>query len=113
MSSALHPIEVRCDAPPYAIVQACRRLGCRSPEDVLWLRVRNFVAPKGEERGFLAALWRALWRWNIPPQRACKCGDAFPRLRSVTFTFDTGMERRLLIGQCARCRTIFWEENER
>jgi hypothetical protein len=38
MSERLGPIESRCDAPPYAVVQACRLLDFQTPEDVRWCR---------------------------------------------------------------------------
>ena len=36
MSSELGLLEVECDAPPYPIVRACRKLGLIAPEDVRW-----------------------------------------------------------------------------
>jgi len=38
VSTRLGPILIDCDAPPYAIVQACERRGLRSPLDVRWCR---------------------------------------------------------------------------
>ena len=34
MSSRLGPLQIECDAPPYMIVSACRKIGFESPEDV-------------------------------------------------------------------------------
>jgi hypothetical protein len=39
VSDSSGPTEVDCDAPPYAIVRACARLGFRSPPDVRWRRL--------------------------------------------------------------------------
>src|SRR5260370_38040310 len=34
-----HSLDSTCDSPPYAIVQACRRIGVHNPEDVPWCRL--------------------------------------------------------------------------
>jgi hypothetical protein len=31
-------------------------------------------------------------------------------LERCTFTFRDGRQRDYLLGQCGRCRTVFWEE---
>ena len=33
--------EIECDAPAYSVVQACRKLGLQSPEDVRWCQARE------------------------------------------------------------------------
>ncbi len=40
----------------------------------------------------------------------CTCGEKLPELERVTFTFTTGREECYLLGQCAHCGTVFWEE---
>jgi hypothetical protein len=33
-------------------------------------------------------------------------------MEGYTFTFASGKEAEYLLGQCRRCRTIFWEEGQ-
>jgi hypothetical protein len=33
-----------------------------------------------------------------------------PTLKLVAFTFNTGEEQFFFLGQCRRCRTVFWDE---
>ena len=104
--SKLGPLEVTCDAPSYKVVQACRRVGLQEPEDVRWCRLRDFLqAPAGWKN-----LFRRLIAGEEPEQKACSCGARLPSLDRVTFTFTTGHEITYLIGQCRRCRTIYWDE---
>jgi hypothetical protein len=94
MSNRLGPLDVRCDAPSYKIVQACRKVGVRNPEDVRWVRMKQILArrPQGE--------------------RTCSCGHQLPLLEKVIFTFTSGDEVMYLIGQCSGCHTVFWEDEE-
>lgn len=112
MSKALGPLEVYCDAPEYSVVRATRKIGVVSPEDVPWRRIRSFLGQKTGGRNFLFDLWRSLCSWGIPAQKSCPCGADFPRLRRIRVTFDTGEQERFLLGQCPRCRTVFWEHAE-
>jgi hypothetical protein len=111
MSSKLGPIEVQCDAPSYAVVRACHRIGLSAPEDVRWCRVRHFLdAATGWSGLFHALTWKKLLSRSETGEKSCNCGGTLPILERVTFTFNTGREESYLMGQCARCRTIFWEE---
>ena len=58
MNSHPGPVEIECDAPPYAVVQACACLGFRNPLDVRWRHARELAGrgPRGLGRG----LWKAL-----------------------------------------------------
>lgn len=100
MSSELGPIEIECEAPPYPVVRACRRLGFRRPEDVRWCRVRRAIMQPGADLfGELSAAAR------VP----CSCGTALPRLESYTFTFVSGSQSAYYLAQCERCRTVYWD----
>ena len=111
MSSQLGPIEVTCDAPSYPVVRACRRVGIRAPEDVRWWRMSHFLSQAAGWKGlFHAATWKNLLRRPQPDERTCTCGAKLPTAERVTFTFTTGREESYLLGQCARCGTVFWEE---
>jgi hypothetical protein len=111
MSSQLGPIDICCDSPPYAIVQACRHLHFQSPEDVRWLRMS--VYRNGQEGGHQdpsLPLWKMLWSSGKPADRTCTCGAPLPELILYLFTFNSGKKAAYLLGQCNRCRTIFWDE---
>jgi len=113
MSSQLGPIEIDCDAPPYPVVKACERLGFHSPLDVRWCRISHFL-PNCGERGHGGGI--SLWMWLLskirPQDITCTCGVPLPILDWYTFTFLSGKDLTYHLGQCSRCRTIFWEEGE-
>lgn len=104
-------LEVECDAPTYAIVHACRKLGFLAPEDVRWCSESNVrLAPPKQQGGLLAQAFKAIFR-RTPPRRAgCICRCQLPELDKFTFTLACGVEKHLLLGQCRRCLTIFWKE---
>ena len=109
--SRLGPIEISCDAPSYKVVQACRRIGFQCPEDVRWCRLSEFVhTAQGWKGLFHTDTWKRLLGGNRADDKACSCGEHLPNLDRVTFTFTTGHEVTYLLGQCCRCRTIFWDE---
>jgi hypothetical protein len=110
MENKLGPIEINCDAPSYAIVRACRRLGLRDPEDAAWYKLSQYVHGRyGHREGSLQAL-KALLGFPGPPLDHCLCGNPLPLMESCTFTLQSGREETYRIGQCVRCRTVFWEE---
>jgi hypothetical protein len=110
MSTRLGPIEIECDAPPYAVVRASRQAGLRCPEDVRWCRLSTYL-----ERcsGWWLVLNPRAWRLLLARlgrgRGVCSCGVQLPQLASYTFTFASGRETSYLLGQCRRCRTVFWE----
>jgi hypothetical protein len=53
-------------------------------------------------------LWTWLWG-RKPPQRVCTCGEPLPRLERYPLADFAESEGDFLLGQCQRCRTIFWE----
>jgi len=110
MSSRWGPIEICCDAPPYQVVQACRHLCIRSPEDVRWLRMSEFRTRQDRrQQGPSLLFWKMFWKKGDRAARTCTCGEPLPELRRVVVTFSTG-QASYLLGQCSRCRTIFWDE---
>lgn len=111
MFGRLGPVEIDCDSPSYVIVRACRRIGLRDPEDVRWCRLRHVQTPRFRWRDWfsLKGLKRLLG-WSKPPQQqTCVCGEPLPPLTRYAFTYRNGVEESYLLGQCTRCRTIYWE----
>ena len=105
-----HSLDIPCDAPSYSIVKACRMVGVRTPEDVRWCRLSHFRKGRHARLDlFSLQTWKFLLGMS-PENSACSCGQELPRLEEYTFTSVSGKETRYLIGQCARCRTVFWEE---
>jgi hypothetical protein len=104
MFSRLGPIDINCDAPPCSIVEACAKLSFQAPLDVRWRR-----ASRHDHDGILG--FHALF-WLLGAGRAatCNCGQPLPLLERYTFTFASGREASYLLGQCRRCRTMFWED---
>ncbi|HEV3258668.1 MAG TPA: hypothetical protein VG013_17465 [Gemmataceae bacterium] len=103
-------LDIDCDAPSYAIVRACRRIGVVTPEDVRWCRMNRFLSAHPTWREVLKRPpWKALLGMAQPEARTCSCGQKLPLLEKCTFTFNTGQEVSYLIGQCRRCRTVFWD----
>ena len=110
MSSRLGPIDIDCDAPAYAIVRACESLGFHSPLDVRWLRrsrleSRDAAPPELFGSGGLNEFF------GLGPGagKACGCGALLPELESCAFQFRDGSQVVYRIGQCPRCRTIYWD----
>jgi hypothetical protein len=102
-------LDSTCDAPPYAIVQACRRIGVRKPEDVRWCRLHQ--GRHGWTPEFFRLRFWTKWLTNARSGIArCSCGKDVPEPVRCTFTFNTGREVDYLIGQCRRCQTVFWDE---
>jgi hypothetical protein len=111
VAGKLGPIEVTCDAPPYRIVQACRRIDIRSPEDVRWLRLSEFRRlSEGNRQGPSSPWWKTLWGKGRRAERTCTCGAPLPCMSLFVFSLSTGAEIPYSLGQCARCRTVFWDE---
>lgn len=107
------PMEPGCDAPPYSIVRACRRLGFRAPEDVRWCHLvgRGPVAAVPVS-GFNLQSLKALFHKTEPKRASCHCGQGLPRLDRCSFTLASGRQVDYLLGQCPRCQAIFWQETQ-
>jgi len=111
MSSRLGPLDVECDAPPYSVVCACRDLGLQSPEDVRWRRMSHFRRQWKERRSlFGIGSWAELLGRREAHEMTCSCGNPLPALETGSFLFGSGRTQTYQLGQCRRCRTIFWEE---
>ena len=110
MLSRLGPIEICCDAPPYEVVQACRRVGVRSPEDVRWLRMSEFRTRQDRsQRGPSMRFWKMFWKKSEHAAGTCTCGQPLPALRPVVVTFKPGEKAYVVLGQCSSCHSIFWD----
>jgi hypothetical protein len=107
---ASQTFEVVCDAPPYCVVKVCHLIGIDRPADVRWTRLCHHKAAmeRVAERWFGGELASAWARADSPNH--CACGHKVPHLEMYTFTFSTGEETSYLLGQCRRCRTVYWEE---
>jgi hypothetical protein len=110
MASQYGPLEIDCDAPPYAVVEACSRIGFRSPLDTRWCRASQAIPPEARHGMFSLHSWKQFFGGRAPERNLCHCGQSLPVLEKCTFTFLSGRTADYLIGQCCRCRTIYWEE---
>jgi hypothetical protein len=109
MFSRLGPIDIECDAPLDSVVESCGKLGFRSPLDVRWCRMSHLLGGEHERGGgFHPLLW--LFGVSQPPKKTCTCGQPLPMMEHYTFTVASGKERHYLLGQCCRCRTMFWDQ---
>jgi hypothetical protein len=106
MFSYSDSLDIACDAPPYAVVRACEGLGLHAPLDVRWCRKSRFVQ---EPR----SIWD-LFPWSLVFKTRCRdrcsCGHLLPALEAYAFTFVLEKVADYQLGQCPRCRTIFWDE---
>lgn len=111
MFSRSQPPEIECDAPPYSVVRACHMIGLQSPEDVRWCRLSRYrKRPPSRLDIFNPKSWKVLLGMGEGEKSNCTCGRALPALEMYTFTFISGRAKHYLLGQCPRCRSIFWEE---
>jgi hypothetical protein len=104
--------DMDCDAPPYPIIRACRKLGFQTPEDVRWCRrQRGAAQPTAGWKLLAPRLWDLLLGRRKATARpaGCSCAQRPPALHRCTFTMSSGREVGYMIGQCPRCRTIVWE----
>lgn len=103
-------IQIECDAPPYPIVQACRKIGFHCPEDDRWSYPCSARPAPKERRGiWRLPLIRSLFGNSPPKQASCVCGHAYPALARYKFVLCSGKGIYLDLGQCRRCHTIFWQ----
>jgi hypothetical protein len=111
MAMKLGPLDIACDALPYPIVQACERLGFRSPLDVPWTRMSQHLSAQNEGAGFFSSVsWLLFLQRSQPQARTCSCGGALPNLERYTFLFPSGNQVEYHLGQCGRCHKMFWQE---
>jgi hypothetical protein len=108
MATELESLVTDCDAPAYAIVDACGQLGFRTPLDVRWCQ-SPLVNQQPAHRAHVA-LWKRFFGIGSATEPTCSCGHRLPRLERCTFILPTQQVVNYLLGQCPRCRTIFWHE---
>jgi hypothetical protein len=88
------------ELPNYGIVRACHKIGIDRPLDCSWVTL-----PKS---------------WTFGDAHSCDCYKRYGRgqgglcylkvevpIRAYRFV-DANDETRLNVGQCPRCRTVFW-----
>jgi hypothetical protein len=103
-------LEIECDAPPYPIVHACRKLDLSEPEDVRWCRKgRHSRRHHSWIQSLTGPIWERLLGRGEPEEPMCVCGRPLPILECYCFTFQSGERVEYEVGQCPRCRTIHWE----
>jgi hypothetical protein len=106
MANRLGPLEIDCDAPRYEVVRACQKVGFHSPLDVRWCRLGRFL----EERARREKEPSRVLRWfTRPGHPTCYCGQGLPDFTRCEFLYPNGVSRTFRLGQCPRCRAIFWE----
>jgi len=109
MFTSLGPMDIEWDAPPYSVAEACGKLGFQSPLDVRWCRTSHFLGGRRKPgSGFHPLLW--LFGGSQHPKTTCTCGQPLPIMEHYICTFESQKEGHYLLGQCRRCRTMFWEE---
>jgi hypothetical protein len=107
MFENLGPIDIECDAPPYHVVEACDSLGFQAPLDVRWCRASHLP---GDRREVGDGLSHLLVLFGQSPEGICPCGQPAPAMQTYCCTFASGKESHYLLGQCRRCRTVFWDD---
>jgi hypothetical protein len=110
MYSHFGTIDVACDAPPHSVAEVCRELGFLAPLDVRWCRMSNFNGGPRANGGALRALLSLFSGRSDTSRKNCTCGKPLPEMTRYTCTFESGKQAHYLLGQCLRCRTMFWEE---
>lgn len=110
MINQLGPIEMIGEAPPYAIVQACRMVGIQAPEDVGWWRMNGDLGMAAQpESGRKHQPWLSFFGLDVGG-KTCACGGPLPEMFRANFILLSGQEKSYLLGQCNRCLTVYWEE---
>ena len=108
MSRQTVTLDVWCDVPAYGIVQACQWLGFERPLDVAWHHRVATCGRSGRRRASLLCSAGCSAAANQRP----RCAAAVKRRRSWSCRPVTGAARddAIRLGQCSRCRTIFWDD---
>ena len=83
---------------PYQIARAAQQAGYDHPADVAWYLVKK---PNWVQRLFQRPSSCQACRWREKME-----------MEKVTFTWSTGQETHLLMFQCPRCKTIFYQEKK-
>jgi len=92
-------------------VQGCAEAGFQTPLDVRWLRLDRASGGRDKPKGLLTFQnWTGAVGLGRPAERTCSCGQDLPGLQRCVFILSCGRELEYLLGQCRRCRTIFWQQ---
>jgi hypothetical protein len=108
MADTLHPLDIRCDAPPFPVVGACQKVGFRSPLDARWYRLSHFLAARSSRPSTPAGA--QVFDTKLAQETTCTCGEPLPKQEKYAITFVLEKVADYLLGQCRRCGTMFWEE---
>jgi hypothetical protein len=110
MFKRLGPLEIWCDAPPYQVVRACEKCGFPSALDVRWCRMSHVINGAGQCKDYFGIrLWRWFWGTGEPKRPNCICGQPLPEFKRYGFSLQSQQVADYFLGQCRRCRTIFWD----
>jgi hypothetical protein len=111
MAKKQEQLEIVCDAPPYSVVQASAKVGVQAPEDVRWANITRWLAGGRYTHSSLKGVTRReLLELLDSADWGCRCGKGLTQLVKYRVTFSTGNEAFYYLGQCARCRTVYWSE---
>jgi hypothetical protein len=110
MATGSESIELTCDCPSYSIVKASRLIGLQHPEDVRWCRSSHHGRVRPSLRCFLRHPWKVLRLMCAGDKAGCHCGRNLPLLEEYLFQLASGRQVRYRLGQCFRCRTVYWED---
>jgi hypothetical protein len=111
MPDQVGPYEIVCDAPPYRIVRGCAELGFEQPLDVRWLRLDRVLGSRDSATSFLTTqAWTEAIGFTRQGERRCSCGQPLPALDRCTFILRSGTQFDYLVGQCSRCKTVYWQQ---
>lgn len=86
------------DCPPHPIVEASGACGVESPCDVRWFKIENYIALYSQ----------VLEEIHFSSEHYCACKEKLPKLAKYRFTYSSSDEVVYALGQCAKCRTVFW-----
>src|ERR1700694_2689116 len=110
MFKRLKALEFHCDAPSYAVVRACNGCGFPFPLDGRGCRISHFLNGHNQCRRILGfRFWKELFARSRPKEPACTCGQPLPTLKAYAFTFFSEWVAIYFLGQCRRCKTMFWD----
>jgi hypothetical protein len=105
MAEQRGPLEICCDTPPDWVIVACEKMRFDSPLDVGWRQLGH----QSRENGLLTRIWRWLMGAVEPTEGDCICGGRLPALTPYAFSSRAESQVDYLLGQCPRCRTIYWQ----
>jgi hypothetical protein len=91
-------------------VRAYKRYGFHSPLDVRWCHMSQHLNEASHSKSiFVLRLWHWLLGWRSRKDQTCTCGGPLPSLKEYRFSLVSTKTSDYFMGQCRRCRTIFWD----